>query len=65
VSQPRPFTLRLGEDKRTTLVNSALFRTSASGDLDGRQAPVSLTFDYEDASGFLAHKRFASSRTRT
>jgi YidC/Oxa1 family membrane protein insertase len=58
VSQPRPFTLRLGEDKRTTLVNSALFRTSASGDLDGRQAPVSLTFDYEDASGFLAHKAF-------
>ena len=58
VNQPRPFTLRLGEDKRTTLVNSALFRTSASGDLDGRQAPVSLTFDYEDASGFLAHKAF-------
>jgi YidC/Oxa1 family membrane protein insertase len=58
VNQPRPFTLRLGDDKRTALVNGALFRTSATGDVDGRQAPVSLTFDYEDASGFRAHKAF-------
>ncbi len=58
VNQPRPFTLRLGDDKRTALVNGALFRSSASGDVDGRQAPVSLTFDYEDASGFRAHKAF-------
>ena len=57
-NQPRPFTLRLGEGKRTALVNGALFRTSAAGDVDGREAPVSLTFDYEDASGFRAHKVF-------
>jgi YidC/Oxa1 family membrane protein insertase len=57
-NQPRPFALRLGEDKRTALVNSALFRTSGTGDIDGSQGPVSLTFDYEDASGFRAHKAF-------
>jgi YidC/Oxa1 family membrane protein insertase len=57
-NQPRPFALRLGEDKRTALVNGALFRTSGTGDIDGREAPVSLTFDYEDASGFRAHKAF-------
>ncbi len=57
-NQPRPFALRLGEDKRTALVNNALFRTSGTDDIDGRQAPVSLTFDYEDASGFRAHKAF-------
>jgi YidC/Oxa1 family membrane protein insertase len=57
-AQARPFALRLGDDKRTALVNSALYRTSATGDLDGQKAPVSLTFDYEDASGFRAHKTF-------
>jgi YidC/Oxa1 family membrane protein insertase len=57
-NQPRPFTLRLGDDKRTAAVNTALFRTSTAGELDGRAAPVSLTFEYEDASGFHARKAF-------
>src|SRR5262249_4535830 len=57
-SQPRPFSLRLGDDKHSALVNHALFQSSATGEVDAHQAPVTLTFNYEDASGFHAQKTF-------
>ena len=65
-NQPRPFTLRLGEDKRTALVNSALFRTSASWrsstDARRRCRSRSTTRTPRDSA---PTRRFASSRTRT
>jgi YidC/Oxa1 family membrane protein insertase len=64
--QPKPFSLRLDDAVKTARLNTALF-TAASGtapgdasvsNLDARTAPVTLTFEYEDAAGLRARKQF-------
>ena len=57
-SEPRPFALRLPDRSATAIVNSALFKTDAPAQVDATRTPVTLTFDYEDASGLSAHKTF-------
>ena len=64
--QPKPFSLKLDDAAKTARLNSALFaRTSGSGQagiepstLDARRAPVTLTFEYQDAAGLQARKAF-------
>src|SRR6478736_3785210 len=56
--EARPFSVRLGDPARTALVNTALFQANTSGPLDATGAPVTLTFSYEDESGFRAKKTF-------
>jgi YidC/Oxa1 family membrane protein insertase len=43
---------------RTALVNAALFQASTRGPVDATGTPVTLTFSYEDQSGFRAKKTF-------
>jgi len=54
----RPFSVRLGDPARTALANAALFHASTRGPVDATGAPVTLTFSYEDESGFRAKKTF-------
>jgi YidC/Oxa1 family membrane protein insertase len=64
--QPKPLSLRLDDAAATARLNAALFtvtnETSATTDipstLDARSAPVTLSFDYEDAAGLRATKQF-------
>jgi YidC/Oxa1 family membrane protein insertase len=56
--ESRPFSLRMSDPARTALVNAALFQASTRGTVDATAAPVTLTFDYEDQSGFRAKKTF-------
>jgi YidC/Oxa1 family membrane protein insertase len=57
-SEARPFSLRLPDLARTAELNQALFQTSAPDELTVKDRPVTLEFDYADASGFRAHKEF-------
>jgi YidC/Oxa1 family membrane protein insertase len=63
--QPRPFSLELDDATKTALVNGALFSVSgaagaleAGSSLDARRAPVTLSFEYQDAGGLHARKQF-------
>ncbi len=64
--QPRPFSLKLEDAAKTARLNSALFaRTGGPAQagtepstLDARSAPVTLTFEYQDAAGLQARKAF-------
>jgi YidC/Oxa1 family membrane protein insertase len=62
---PKPFSLKLDDPAKTARVNSALYRATAGGvavtqsmNLDARRAPVSLAFEYQDASGLQVRKQF-------
>ena len=55
--EPWPFTLAFDDENLTYLANEALFRPSRS-DLRLSGAPETLTFDYQDASGFSVRKTF-------
>ncbi len=57
-SEARPFSVRLADPARTALANSALFHVSTPDTLDATAAPATIVFDYEDESGFRAHKQF-------
>lgn len=63
--QPKPFSLRLDDGAKTARLNSAFFTVSgtttaepAASTLDAKTAPVTITFEYQDASGFHARKQF-------
>jgi YidC/Oxa1 family membrane protein insertase len=56
--EARPFSLRLSDPARTALVNTALFEPSTRGPVDATNGPVTLTFSYEDQSGFRVKKTF-------
>jgi len=64
--QPKPFSLRIDDAVKTSRLNTALFTTtsaaapadSSASQLDARTAPVTLTFEYEDAAGLRARKQF-------
>jgi YidC/Oxa1 family membrane protein insertase len=65
-NQPKPFSLRLEDAATSERLNTALF--SAVGDpsspgtpaasLDAKTAPVTITFEYQDAAGLHARKQF-------
>ena len=64
-NQPKPFSLRLDDAAKTERVNTALFAAApgaadavAASSLDARSAPVTLAFEYQDASGLLVRKEF-------
>ena len=60
-NQPKPFSLKLEDPAKTARLNSALFARAGStaGEsetLDALSSPVTLTFEYQDASGLTARK---------
>jgi YidC/Oxa1 family membrane protein insertase len=57
-NQPKPFSVDLDDAPKSARLNSALFTTTAGATLDARSAPVTLSFEYEDASGLRARKQF-------
>ena len=61
VDAPRPFSLKLDDAAKTARLTSALFSAAAPAGparLDAATAPVTLTFEYQDASGLRARKQF-------
>jgi YidC/Oxa1 family membrane protein insertase len=64
--QPKPFSLKLDDAAKTARLNTALFEMTggaaqtgaAASTLDARNAPVALTFEYQDAAGLQARKEF-------
>jgi YidC/Oxa1 family membrane protein insertase len=57
-NQPKPFSFDLDDTAKSARVNSALFTTTSGATLDARTAPVTLSFEYEDAAGLQARKQF-------
>ena len=57
-AQPKPFALRLDDEAKTARINTALFASASSGVLDARTAPVTVSFEYQDAAGLQARKQF-------
>ena len=57
-SEARPFSLRLPDPARTAEVNQALFQSSVPDEIAVRDQPVTLRFEYADASGFQVRKEF-------
>ena len=55
--QPRPFTLAFDDAAVTTTLRNALYRPS-EGALSVGGSPATLTFEYRDAGGLSATKRF-------
>src|SRR5690606_37298148 len=53
-----PFSLRLEDADQTSRVNGALFRSTSPAQLDGTLAPVSLSFEWQDAQGLRVSKSF-------
>ncbi len=53
----RPFTLSVPDPKLSATLAQALFKPSAEA-LQASSGPVSLTFEYQDASGLTARKEF-------
>ncbi len=62
--QPKPFSFKLEDAAATVRLNTALFTvaTAPPNDvattLDARTAPVTLSFEYQDAAGLQARKEF-------
>ena len=52
------FDLRVDDESATQRLAGALFASSAGGQVDGRGAEVTLTFDFADAGGLAAKKIF-------
>ena len=59
-SYPYPFSLKVDDPAVTARMNDALYVVGgASGaDIDARTKPVTLTFEYEDATGLHVRKQF-------
>jgi YidC/Oxa1 family membrane protein insertase len=57
-NQPKPFSLDLDDTTKSLRLNTAFFTTAADATLDARSAPVTLSFEYEDAAGLQARKQF-------
>lgn len=54
----RPFSLRLDEERASSLANGGLYRTSASGTVDATNGPVTLTFEWQNDEGLAFTKQF-------
>jgi YidC/Oxa1 family membrane protein insertase len=57
-SQPKPFSLKLEDAAKTARLNSAFFMTPSTGLLNASSAPVTVSFEYQDAAGLHARKQF-------
>jgi YidC/Oxa1 family membrane protein insertase len=59
---PKPFSLRLPDAGKSARLNRALFATDQgatfSANLEARNAPVTVRFEYQDAAGLQARKEF-------
>ncbi len=56
---PKPFALRVSDAALTGRMNGALFEVNAAGDhVDATRAPVTLAFEFQDASGLSVRKTF-------
>ena len=60
--QPKPLSLRLDDAAKSARLNSALFAITGgdaapTSSMDARSAPVTLTFEYQDAAGLHARKQ--------
>jgi YidC/Oxa1 family membrane protein insertase len=60
--QPKPLSLRLEDVAKSARLNSALFAMTGgdaapTSTLDAKSAPVTLTFEYQDAAGLHARKQ--------
>jgi YidC/Oxa1 family membrane protein insertase len=61
---PRPFSLKLDDQVKTARVNGALYSTANSpasnpaSNIDARSAPITLSFEYQDAAGLHVSKEF-------
>ena len=59
---PRPFALRLDDAQLTRRLNEALFKAGGAAgsgaSIDASGGPVTLVFDYQEASGLQARKEF-------
>jgi YidC/Oxa1 family membrane protein insertase len=56
---PRPFTLHTDDADVTARLDAALYRVSTERSaIDATKAPVTLTFEFQDASGLRARKQF-------
>jgi YidC/Oxa1 family membrane protein insertase len=54
---PRPFTLAVPDAAASATLAQALFKPNTEN-LQASSGPVTLAFDYQDASGLTAHKEF-------
>ena len=61
-NQPKPFSLRLDDAAKTARLNTALFAvvgdTSSGVRSTRKSAPVTISFEYQDAAGLHARKQF-------
>jgi YidC/Oxa1 family membrane protein insertase len=60
--QPKPLSLRLEDAAKSARLNSALFAVvggdvALTSSMDAKSAPVTLTFEYQDAAGLHARKQ--------
>src|SRR5688500_3953487 len=65
--QPKPLSLRLEDVAKSARLNSALFAMTGgdaaqTSTLDAQSAPVTLTFEYQDAAGLHARKQLRIER---
>ena len=58
-NQPKPLSLKLDDAAKSTRLNSALFTSASTGALSASGAPVTVSFEYEDAAGLHARKQFS------
>ena len=65
--EPKPFSLKVDDSTKTARINTALFAVTSSSSpatstaastIDARTSPVSLFFEYQDASGLHVRKEF-------
>jgi YidC/Oxa1 family membrane protein insertase len=57
-SSPRPFTLRVADEKTTARLNAAFFKVSAPEAVDATSQPATLVFEYDSGDGLRAKKTF-------
>ena len=57
-SAPRPFTLRVADEARTSRLNTALYRSSAPAAIDATSKPGTVTFEFDSGDGLRAKKIF-------
>lgn len=55
---PKPFALKLDDQTKTARANTALYSTSHPGNGTLLSAPVTLSFEYQDAGGLHVRKQF-------
>ncbi len=57
-SSPRPFTLRVADEKTTARLNSALYKMDAPSSIDATSRPATIVFEYDSGDGLRAKKTF-------